>query len=322
MWLSYLYIFVGFIVLIWGADRFIHGASGIARNFGVSPLLVGLLIVGFGTSAPEIIVSTIASLQGKPGLAIGNALGSNIANIGLVLGITAMLVPLVVQSSTLSRELPLLLAVSLGAMALMMDGELSRLDGVILSVGLVFTLTWLFLLSRKGHRKDPIQVEFESEYADVLPMTGALFWFFAGLILLVGSSQLLVHGAVTIATHLGVSELVIGLTIIAVGTSLPELAASIMSALKNEPDIAIGNVIGSNIYNLLAVMAIPGMVAPGHFSADVLNRDFPMMIGLTVAMFIMGYGIGGRGRINRLEGFVLFLAFCGYQYILYASIVA
>ncbi|MBT5230498.1 MAG: calcium/sodium antiporter [Methylococcales bacterium] len=320
MLLNYAYIILGFAVLIWGADRFIQGASGIARSMGVSPLLVGLIIVGFGTSAPEIIVSLNASLEGNPAIAIGNALGSNIANIGLVLGATALVMPLAMQSSTLSREFPLLLAVSLAALALMMDGELSQLDGIILLSGLIFVLTWLFFLSKRGNQDDPIQIEYETEFNEVVPFRISGFWFIVGLGLLLAGSQLLVENAVAVADHYGVSKLVIGLTIIAIGTSLPELAASVISALKKEPDIAIGNIIGSNMYNLLAVMAVPALVAPGTFDSGVLERDFPVMIGLTIAMFVMGFGISGRGRINRLEGFALLLAFCGYQYILYGTL--
>ncbi|HEC16593.1 MAG TPA: calcium/sodium antiporter [Sedimenticola sp.] len=311
-------IVVGFAVLVWGADRFVIGAAAIARNLGLSPMLIGLTIVGFGTSAPEILVSTVASFQGNAGLAIGNALGSNIANIGLILGVTALITPLSVHSDTLRREYPILLAICLGVLVLMLDGRLGRLDGLILLAGLVLVMYGMVrigLRSRAG--SDPMEMEFEAEIPETMSTPAAAFWFLTGLVLLLISSRILVWGAVNIATSFGISDLVIGLTIIALGTSLPELAASITSALKNEHDIAIGNVIGSNMYNLLAVLAVPGIIMPGAFAPEALSRDLPVMIGLTLAVFIMGYGFGGAGRINRLEGMFLVLCFIGYQGLLF-----
>ncbi len=313
-------ILAGFGLLIWGADRFVTGAAAIARNFGVAPLLIGLTIVGFGTSAPEILVSGIASIQGNPGLAIGNAIGSNIANIGLILGVTALVSPLAVQSTTLRREYPMLLAACLVALLLLLDGELSQLDGLILCIGLLLLLYGMIRIGRRGSRSgDPMKYEYDAGIPQQMPTRTALFWFVIGLILLLVSSQMLVWGAVNIATAFGVSDLVIGLTIIALGTSLPELAAGVASALKGEHDIAIGNVIGSNMYNLLAVLPMPALLAPGPFAPEVLLRDMPVMIGLTLAMFAMGYGFGAPGRINRFEGTLLVLAFISYQGLLFIS---
>ncbi|MEJ1374582.1 MAG: calcium/sodium antiporter, partial [Candidatus Sedimenticola sp. (ex Thyasira tokunagai)] len=311
-------IIAGFALLVWGAERFVTGASVIARNLGISPMVIGLTIVGLGTSAPEILVSAMAAYQGNPGLAIGNAVGSNIANIGLILGITAVIVPLNVNSNTLKREYPILLAVSLTTLILMLDGQLGRLDGMILLIGLVAILFGMVHIAmRERNNGDPLKAEFEAEMPDEMSTGKALLYFVIGLSLLLVSSKILVWGAVNIATALGISDLVIGLTIVALGTSLPELAASIVSALKKEHDIAIGNVIGSNMYNLLAVLSVPSLIAPGAFDPMALSRDMPVMLALTLAMFVMAYGFRGPGRINRFEGALLVLVFIGYQAVLF-----
>jgi len=312
-------ILSGFLMLIWGADRFVTGASASARNLGISPLIIGLTIVGFGTSAPEILVSAVASINGNPGLAIGNALGSNITNIALILGTTALLIPLNVHSDTIRRELPILLSVMLVALILLQDGELGRLDGTILLGGLVVMIYWIVSLGLRSRKNDPLGKEFSDEIPSHMPMSKAIFWLVLGLIVLLLSSNLLVWGAVNVATHFGVSDLVIGLTIVAIGTSLPELAASIISARKGEHDIAIGNVIGSNMFNLLAVLGLPGVIQPGSFDPEVLSRDYPIMIGLTVVFFGMAYGFRNAGRITRFNGSMLLLAFIAYQTLLYLS---
>ena len=310
-------IIVGFALLVWGADRFVTGAAALARNLGVSPMLIGLTIVGFGTSAPEILVSAMAAWQGNSGLAIGNALGSNIANIGLILGITALIAPLNVRSETLRREYPILLVVSLGTVLLMLDGHLGRLDGAILLGGLALLLAAMVRLGHQGLSSDPLELEMEAEMPEAMSTGRAVLLFCIGLVVLLVSSRMLVWGATNVATAFGISDLVIGLTIVALGTSLPELAASVVSVLKGEHDMAIGNVIGSNMYNLLAVLAVPGLIAPGDFSPEILTRDLPMMIGLTLALFVMGYGFGREGRINRLEGLLLVAAFVAYQTLLF-----
>jgi cation:H+ antiporter len=310
-------VILGFAILVWGAERFITGAAALARNMGVSPLLIGLTIVGFGTSAPEILVSAMASAQGNPGLAIGNALGSNIANIALILGVTALVSPLVVHSNTLKREYPMLLGVSLLAIMLMLDGELDQLDGIILFSGLVIVLAGMARIGMAGRSSDPMKLEFDAEIPEDMPTGKAVIWFLLGLTLLLVSTRMLVWGAVNIATAFGVSDLVIGLTIVALGTSLPELAAGVTSALKGEHDIAIGNVIGSNMFNLLAVLPMPALLAPGRFDPEILTRDLPMMIGLTLVMFVMSYGFRKHGRINRIEGLLLLCAFIGYQGMLF-----
>jgi len=250
----------GFVLLTWSADRFVTGASGIAFNLKVSPLIIGLTIVSLGTSAPEILVSVMAALQGNAGLAIGNAIGSNIINTGLILGITAVIVPLSVHSSIIKRELPVMLLVMVGALLLLLDGTLGRFDGAVLVTGMALMLIWVVHLGRRSQTTgiDPISGEFADEIPTSMPMGRAVFWLIVGGLVLIGSSRMLVWGAVSIAQSMGVSDLVIGLTIVALGTSLPELAASVMSVFKKEHDIALGNIIGSNIFNILAVLGPRG----------------------------------------------------------------
>jgi len=325
MLMSWLAVLGGFALLVWSAERFVHGAAGFARNQGVSPLVIGMAIMGFGTSAPEMLVSAVAASGGNPGIGVGNALGSNIANIALVLGATALIKPLTVDSGVLRREYPVLLAVTLLAGALMLDGELGTLDGSILLVGTVLLVSWMVWTAKRARpvmpnhptpgaqASDPLETEFEQEIPTDMSTGQALLWLVLGLVLLVLSSRLLVWGAVNIARDLGVSDLVIGLTIIAVGTSLPELAASVLSVLKGEDDMAVGNVIGSNMFNLLAVLGLPGLIAPSVLEPAVLQRDFPVMIGLTVLLFLMVYGIHGHGRINRFEGGLLLVCFASYM---------
>ncbi len=314
--LPILALFAGFILLVWSADRFVAGAASIARHLGVTPLVIGLTIVGFGTSAPEIVVSIIASLQDKPGLAIGNAIGSNITNLGLVLGVTALICPLTIRSETIRREYPILLAIMLGALLLLLDNHLGRLDGILLLSTLVLITVWLVFLSRHPSRTDPLIHEIEHEIP-TLPFKHALGWTALGLILLIASSRILVYGATEIALWLGISDLVIGLTVVAIGTSLPELAASVISALRKEPDIAIGNVIGSNMFNLLAVLGLPGLISPMMVDPAVLTRDYPFMIGMTLAFFAFTYGFSGTPRLNRPEGGLLLSGFIAYLVILY-----
>jgi len=324
MWMSWLAVVGGLVFLVWSAERFVHGAAGLARNLGVSPLIIGMTIMGFGTSAPEMLVSGMAASSGNPGIGIGNALGSNIANIALVLGVTALIMPLTVDSGILRREFPVLFAVTLLAGALMLDGELGVLDGTILLGSTALLIFWMIWLGKRSQAvasdpqitasvADPLTGEFEREVPSSLSTRQAVFWAILGLVALVLSSKLLVWGAVDIARDLGVSDLVIGLTIIAIGTSLPELAASVMSALKGEDDMAVGNIIGSNMFNLLAVLALPGLIAPSVLEPAVLQRDFPVVAGLTLVLFLLAYGFRGPGRINRLEGGLLLACFVGYM---------
>ncbi|MES0327829.1 MAG: calcium/sodium antiporter [Gammaproteobacteria bacterium] len=315
-------IIAGFVLLIWSADRFIFGAAAAARNMCISPLVIGLTIVGFGTSAPEMLVASFASLDGSPAMAIGNAIGSNITNIALVLGAAALIIPLNVHSRILKKELPLLIVAMLLALVLLIDGVLSFTDGILLFGSLALVMWWITRQALNERNHDTMEDEFDDEIPVGVPMPKAIFWLIAGLILLIASSKLLVWGAVNIATDMGVSELVIGLTIIAIGTSLPELAATIAGALKNEHDIAIGNIVGSNLFNTLGVLAIPGLLAPAPLVEGILERDIPIVFTLTITLFIMAYGLRGPGRINRIEGGILLSAFCGYQALLYFTVIS
>jgi cation:H+ antiporter len=332
MLISIVAILAGFALLVWGADKFVLGASATASNLGIPPLIIGLTVVGFGTSAPEMLVSFMAALNGNPEIAVGNAIGSNITNVGLVLGFTAMVVPLTVNSSILKREYPIMFSVMLLAWYLMSDNNLLKTDGIILIAAMFLVLglvTFLGIRDQKN-KQDPLSTEFNEEIPTDMSTILALFWLFFGILILVGSSKMLVWGAVNIAQSFGVSDLVIGLTIIAIGTSLPELAASIASALKGEHEIAIGNIIGSNMFNLLGVLGIPALISPiSELSETVLNRDYPVMIGLSILLLFFAYGFTfskktgneqTHGRINRLESAVLLFVYIAYMVFIYLSI--
>lgn len=319
--LSVIAVITGFGLLVWGAERFVHGAAAIAKNLGVAPLIIGLTVVGIGTSAPEILISIVAASQGNPALAVGNALGSNITNISLVLGITAIVMPLTVRSETLRREYPIMFIIMLVALMLVIDNHLGQMDGIILISGLFLMLYWMIQQGKK-QKCDPLEKEFEQEIPKI-STAKAILWLVIGMVLLIVSSRGLVWGSVNIAKAAGISDLVIGLTIVAVGTSLPELAASIVSALKKEHDIAIGNIIGSNMFNLLVVFGIPGLISPHVVDAAILTRDFPFMIGLTIVLFLMAYGFKKKeGHINRLEGSLLLGGYTTYMVVLYYTAVA
>ncbi len=313
-------VFAGLILLVWSADRFIEGAVATARYFGMPPLLIGMVIVGFGTSAPEMVVSVLASLQGNPGIALGNAYGSNIANIALILGLTALISPISVHSRILRKELPVLMLVTLVAMLMMHDLRLSRVDGWI-HLGLFAALMGWSIWEGLRQRGDVLGEETEEELEQhPMPLNLAFFWLAAGLLLMIASSRLLVWGSVAIARLLGVSDLIIGLTILAVGTSLPELASSIIAVRKNEHDIALGNVIGSNMFNTLAVVGIAGTIHPLDFDRSVFLRDMLVMGVLTLALFFFSYGFRGPGRLNRLEGGLLLACYIGYTAYLMTTV--
>lgn len=312
MWLAWLAVVIGLVVLVWSADRFVDGASGTARYAGMSPLLIGMLIVGFGTSAPELVVSAIASVDGNPGLALGNAYGSNITNIGLVVGLVAIIAPIQVQSAIVRRELPILLLITLFAGWQLLDNELSRLDGFLLLVVFAGTMGWSILQGRQPG--DVLEAEYTDELnSHELSLTSAVVWLVLGLVGLVVSSRLLVWGAVDIASGLGVSDLIIGLTVVAIGTSLPELASALAAIRKNQHDLALGNVIGSGLFNTLAVVGIAASIHPLQTEPAALSRDWVLMTVLTVLLLVMGIGTRKRqGRINRLEGSALLLIYLGY----------
>ena len=309
-------ILAGFIVLTWSADRFVEGSAATAKNWGISPMLIGLTVVSIGTSAPEILVSLMSALQGHTGLAVGNALGSNVANMGLVLGATALIAPLPVKAALAKREIPWLIVVTIIAGICLGNYYLGLLDSLVLLIMLVITL-YLMIRWQKHHPDEPLSGEEE-----IPEMSSRKAWFemLTGLVLLLISAQALVWGATQIATMMGISKLVIGLTVVAIGTSLPELAASITSALKGHHDIALGNVVGSNIFNLLAVLSMPGLVAPGEINEAVITRDYPVMLGFTLLIAAMAM-IGKQPRlIGRFSGVILLLGYCTYGALLYIQL--
>ena len=313
-------IATGFVALAWSAERFVDGSSALARQLGVSSLLIGLTVVGIGTSLPEMLVSAIAAIDGTPGIALGNALGSNIANVGLILGTTALVSPLVISPGILRREIPLLMLVVVATGALLADGALSRFDGVALLAGMLAVLTWMAWQARHPERGDAmIARELESAVPEPLPLAQALRWTLLGLVLLIASSRLLVWASVLLAGQLGVSDLIIGLTIVAIGTSLPELAAGLASVRRGESELAVGNIIGSNLFNLLAVLGIAGAIAPFAFDQGDLARDYGIMTGFMLAILVVGYGLGRRGRLGRWEGGLLVGAYIAYQALLFFS---
>lgn len=318
-----LLLVVGLALLVISSNYFIEGAANVALRYKVSPLIIGVLIIGFGTSSPEIIVAIIASLEGNPGLAIGNAVGSNITNIGLVLGITALIAPLVVKSSVLRREFPILIIVTGFGLALIMDHRLGAIDGIILLTTLVAILGWMVYTNRNISTNDPLTQDINKEL-DELPKLSKLTSFsylFIGLVFLIISARMMVWGAVEIAEFFEVPDLIIGLTIIAIGTSLPELAAAITAALKNEVDLMIGNILGSNLFNILAVLAVPAILAPSLIDVEVLKRDYPIMLFFTIAMLLVALPRKGSPAISRVEGGLMLTLFTAYLGLLYYSTV-
>ncbi|MDY0167820.1 MAG: calcium/sodium antiporter [Thermoguttaceae bacterium] len=303
----------GLLFLVLSADRFVEGSAATARHIGVPPLVIGMVIVGFGTSAPEMVVSAISAAQGNPGLAMGNAYGSNIANIGLILGLTALISPIAVHSQVLRKELPVLLAITLLAAFQIHNGEITRTDAWVLLVLFALIMIWTVIqgVRQRGDSFSSL-VQKETE-AYQMPLGRAVFWLVVGLLGLILSSRILVWGAVEIAEALGVSDLVIGLTIVALGTSLPELASSLAAMRKGEHDIALGNVLGSNLFNTLAVVGIAGAIHPMAVAPEVLSRDWLVMGLMTLALSVIGYGFGRPGRINRFEGGALLTCYVCYM---------
>ncbi|GLQ00102.1 sodium:calcium antiporter [Methylophaga thalassica] len=314
-------IVIGLALLVWSADRFVEGAASTAKYFGLSPLLIGMVIVGFGTSAPEMVVSAFAAIEGNPGIALGNAYGSNITNIALILGITALISPIVFHSTVLRKELPILLLITLLAGWQLIDGELSLIDAMVLLAVFAMLMGWTIVQGLIS-KSDAIAMETKAELdIRTMPIRNALMWLLIGLILLIISSRILVWGAVEIAHQFGVSDLIIGLTVVAVGTSLPELASSVIAARKGEHDLALGNILGSNLFNTLVVVGIAGTIAPLQVPQEVLSRDMLVMLMLTVLLFVFGFRLRGNGRINRIEGSILIVAYVGYTTYLVSSVM-
>ena len=317
-------IVAGLILLVWSADKFVEGAAATAKHLGMPTLLIGMVIIGFGTSAPELAVSAMAAADGNPGLALGNGYGSNITNIALIVGLTAVIAPIAVHSQVIRKELPLLLVLTLIAGAPLIDGQLTRLDAWVLLAAFAGVMGWSIYQGFQG-KEDPLGGDTDAEMiAHPMPLKTAVIWVVVGLILLVVSSRLLVWGAVTIAQTLGVSDLVIGLTIVAIGTSLPELASALAAIKKNEHDLILGNILGSGIFNTLAVVGLAAVIEPLQVDPEVLYRDWTLMLALTLGLLLMGYyGITGKRKlITRGEGSVLMLVYVAYTGYLLSTVVA
>jgi cation:H+ antiporter len=313
-------VLLGLALLVWSAGRFVSGAAALAGHLGMAPLLIGMLVIGFGTSAPEMLIAVIAALDNSPGIAIGNAIGSNIANIGLILGVTAVISPVMVHSDVLRRQLPFLLAATILIIPLALDLHISRLNAAILLGAFAIVVGWQIRNARATGDSLATAVEGAQEHRQSLPW--AIFNTVLGLALLVASSRALVWGAVEIARLLGVSDLVIGLTVVAVGTSLPELASSLAAIRKGEHDLAVGSVIGSNLFNTMPVVALAALISPMDIAPEVIERDLPVMAGLTVLLVVFCAGFGRRPRVNRLEGALLATAFVAYTAYLVVTAVA
>lgn len=313
MFFSLAAIVVGLALLVWSADLFVEGSASTARHFGMPPLLIGMVVIGFGTSAPEMVVSVLAASQGNPGLALGNAYGSNITNIALILGLTALISPIAVHSQVLRKELPILSAVTILAAWQIWDGQITRAEAAVLLVVFVALMAWTIrqgLLAKGDILGGEVVLELEIR---TMPIRRSIFRLIIGLVLLIVSSRMLVWGAVEIAHGFGVSDLIIGLTIVAIGTSLPELASAIAATRKGEHDLALGNILGSNLFNTLAVVGLAGVIHPMSVGPEVFFRDMLVIAVLTLSLFVIGYGFRGRGgRINRFEGAALLCCYIGY----------
>ena len=321
MLLPLLAIVTGLVVLVWSADRFVDGAASAADHFGIPPLLIGVVIIGFGTSAPELVISALASLEGNPGIALGNAYGSNITNIALILGITALVAPVTVDSQALRHTLPLLTLVSLFAAALLLDNYLSQADAVGLLLVFALLMGWTIFQGMRDKSGEIVSKDLQDDLlAHPMPLKFALIWLVIGLVLLIASSRLLVWGAVVVAQNLGISDLIIGLTIIAIGTSLPELASSVVAARKGQHDMVMGNILGSNVFNTLAVVGIAGAVHPMNVASEVLTRDITVMLLLTLSLFVLGYAKKGQsGLLTRGKGLFLLAMYLCYTLWLTSS---
>jgi len=316
-------IIAGLVLLVWSADRFVEGAAATAKHLGMPSLLIGMVIIGFGTSAPELAVSAMAAADGNPGLALGNGYGSNITNIALIVGLTALIAPIAVHSQVIRKELPLLLVLTAIAGTQLLDGELSRLDGWILLAVFAAVMGWSIFQGIRG-KDDALVGDTDAELiAHPMPLKTALMWLVIGLVLLIVSSRMLVWGAVTIAQSLGVSDLVIGLTIVAIGTSLPELASALAAVKKNEHDLILGNIVGSGIFNTLAVVGLAATIEPLAVDPEVLYRDWTLMAALTLGLLLMAVGITGKRKVvSRRDGAILLLVYVGYTGYLASTIVS
>lgn len=313
MLISIVALIVGLIITVWSADRFVDGASGIAKHFKMPPMLIGMVIIGFGTSAPEIAVSVQAAIEGNSGISLGNAIGSNITNIALVLGVTAIIAPIIASSSVLKKEVPMMLGAMFLALILMLDGSLSVTDGIILLFAFVLTMGWSIfegLKKKKDNYTDEVEIEIANKGTSV---KSSALWLVLGIVLLIVGSKIFVYGAQNIALSLGISDMVVGLTVVAIGTSLPELASSIMAARKGEHELALGNVLGSNLFNILIVVGIAVVISPMSIPSEVITRDMFTAIVLSFILLVVCLPFSKKvGSINRFDGVLLVVVFIMY----------
>ncbi|KPQ03055.1 calcium/sodium antiporter [Marinobacter sp. HL-58] len=322
MLLAFAAIIAGLVLLVWSADRFIEGAAATAKHLGMPSLLIGMVIIGFGTSAPELAVSAMAALDGNPGLALGNAYGSNITNIAVIVGLTAVIAPIAVHSQVIRKELPLLLVLTAIAGYQLIDGVLTRLDGWVLLAVFAAVMGWSIYQGIQG-KDDALISGADAELAaHPMPLNRAVIWLVIGLVLLLVSSRMLVWGAVFIAQSLGVSDLIIGLTIVAIGTSLPELASALAAVKKKEHDLILGNILGSGIFNTLAVVGLAATIEPLAVDKEVLYRDWTLMTALTIGLLVMSFGFTGKSRtIGRPDGVILLLVYVCYAGYLATTVI-
>lgn len=303
-------VILGAGFLAFSAERFVEASVAIAKHYKLPTLVIGVVLVGFGTSLPELIVSILASAHDGVQIAIGNVIGSNIANIGLVLGIAAIISPIAVNSRIIKREMPILILISIILGVIFWSGNLTRTIGIILLALLCLHLSWMFFVKPK--KNDTLIKQYEEEIKTSLTKKSAYFWWLVGLIVLLASSEIFLRGAIGIAHLFHISELIIGLTIVTIGTSLPELATTIIATLKSEHDVAFGHIIGSNIFNSLAVLAMPALIAPGPISSSIIHRDYPVMLAYTLVLWSSLYLLRRQKVIGRLFGAVLLLGYIGY----------
>ena len=310
---------LGLVLLVFSADWFIEGSAATAAHLGLPPLLIGLVIIGFGSSAPEMLISAQAAIQNNPNLALGNAVGSNITNIALILGITALVKPITISDQILRRELPLLILISSTACLLIaVDQKLQFTDGIVLMLGFSVAMTWMIFA---GIREKPRQTT--PPETQKFSLGTSIILMLLGFILLLGSSRAIVWSASEIARAFGISDLIIGLTIVAMGTSLPELAATITAVRKSLFDLALGNIIGSNIFNGSIVIAITALISPTVVETELIYRDLPVMIFLTIALFLVGARVisHSSGVISRKEGLIFVLIYLGYNSLLASTLL-
>ena len=317
MVLAIIAVIIGLAVLVWSADTFIDGATSLAVRFNMPSFLIGVVILGIGTSAPELVVSALAAVAGSPDLALGNAYGSNIINITLVLGVTALISPILIRANVIRHDLILLLAVTALAAFQLLDGNLSMTDGIVLIASLIGVLLIQIFLSLRNNTAADVDAPKDINIAK------ALATLTLGLLLLIVSSRSIVWGAVELATLWGISELLIGLTIVAIGTSLPELVASVAAARRGEHDMALGNVIGSNLFNTLGVVGVATVISPiKNVAPEILSRDVLMMAGVTLLLFVLAIiAYNRQGEMKLGSGLVLILTFIGYSVWLGTSAV-